>query len=487
MSTRSTSSSSPGAIDRGLGHWFEPPSLAAPLHCCVSAASLTEAGEARELVAVYHVDVTLGSARWTVCHRFSEFVAFYAKLGRDAPACRVIAHAAFACGALRGSLHRIRPKLIEERVVGLNAWLGEICSTLQFSSVVSEFLDVSSADMSAYKMPCRAGELITGQGCAGDEGRHSVVELQCSQCDMCTAGVMCTVCDVCTDPADEQQQQPSTPAEPPAAADATAAGSSWSAWLQPRSYFTDGEGGAYRAHSYSPDSVVTDPSNPRAPSPSKQEKTPQQVLISRSQTPQQQQQSQRQQRSQQQQQSQQQQSQQQQSQQHCCSYDRTAAALATDLCLLARQRGSATGGTPSLAEVRRFVDHCCLVDGVARGQPGRVLKRFPPTVMVCALTYVQRLRRTERGDPDAYVLAALLAEDGWQVALLVMLALVTKTYSDFADATVSNAVLCERRSGLRAGWPGCAAPRLARTELMLIRLLDFRTTVRTAEFFHASM
>ena len=64
-----------------------------------------------------------------------------------------------------------------------------------------------------------------------------------------------------------------------------------------------------------------------------------------------------------------------------------------------------------------------------------------------------------------------------------MLALVTKTYSDFADLLVANTVLCDPRSGLVAGWPQLTGQRLRKAEQRLLRLLDFRTTVRPAEFF----
>ena len=66
------------------------------------------------------------------------------------------------------------------------------------------------------------------------------------------------------------------------------------------------------------------------------------------------------------------------------------------------------------------------------------------------------------------------------MALLAALVLVTKTYSDFADTHVSNAVLCDRRSGLRQGWPLCTGPRISRAEHDLLQLLEFRTTVRAA-------
>ena len=171
----------------------------------------------------------------------------------------------------------------------------------------------------------------------------------------------------------------------------------------------------------------------------------------------------------------------------------------------------------SLAEARRFVEHCCLIHGAAHGQPGRVLARFHPTAMVCALTYLKRLAavteavaaapswttaptRAEVGDSGgaaaaaeaaaaqrlgerAELLASLLAGDGWQVALLATLVLVTKTYSDFAGCLVTNAVLCHKRSGLRAGWPLCTGARLVKAEHDLLHLLDFRTIVSTTELF----
>ena len=83
----------------------------------------------------------------------------------------------------------------------------------------------------------------------------------------------------------------------------------------------------------------------------------------------------------------------------------------------------------------------------------------------------------------AALLASLLAGDGWQVALLATLVLVTKTYSDFADCLVTNAVLCDKRSGLRAGWPLCTGARLRKAEHDLLHLLDFRTIVSTTELF----
>jgi hypothetical protein len=88
----------------------------------------------------------------------------------------------------------------------------------------------------------------------------------------------------------------------------------------------------------------------------------------------------------------------------------------------------------SAAEARRFVDHCCLVNGAAHGQPGRVLARFHPTVMVCALTYLKRLASMAEsaitaepssphkvGMPPAdgagtlALLSSLLEQDSWQV------------------------------------------------------------------------
>ena len=93
----------------------------------------------------------------------------------------------------------------------------------------------------------------------------------------------------------------------------------------------------------------------------------------------------------------------------------------------------------SAAEARRFVDHCCLVNGAAHGQPGRVLARFHPTVMVCALTYLKRLASMAEsaitaepssphkvGMPPAdgagtlALLSSLLEEDSWQVIALTV-------------------------------------------------------------------
>ena len=46
-----------------------------------------------------------------------------------------------------------------------------------------------------------------------------------------------------------------------------------------------------------------------------------------------------------------------------------------------------------------------------------------------------------------------------------------------------NAVLCHKRSGLRAGWPLCTGARLVNAEHDLLHLLDFRTIVSTTELF----
>ena len=97
--------------------------------------------------------------------------------------------------------------------------------------------------------------------------------------------------------------------------------------------------------------------------------------------------------------------------------------------------------------------------------------------LAAAAAAVEAAGATER------VLASLLAGDGWQVALLATLALVTKTYSDFADSEATNAVLCAHRSGLRAGWPLCTGARLRKAEHDLLALLDFRTTVSATELF----
>ena len=274
---------------------------------------------------------------------------------------------------------------------------------------------------------------------------------------------------------------------------------------------------------------------------------------------------------------------------HAYGYELTAEALAYQLCALTRLQRTQCGRSPcvghghghgqdldaalSVAEARRFVEHCCLIHGAAHGQPGRVLARFHPTVracalssspavtlaltvirtpepephahapphvssshpnpnpsrtrtphqvMVCALTYLKRLAAVTKTPPrkvappgaevgvcgsaaeaaggavsagaadmpgcdedgeGVALLASLLAGDGWQVALLATLVLVTKTYSDFADCLVTNAVLCDHRSGLRAGWPLCTGARLRRAEHDLLYLLDFRTTVSATELF----
>ena len=427
-------------------------SLAAPLRAQVVSATLHQTGSLETIVS-YSIELACGTRRWSVERRYSEFARLHSDLGHDAPNADIFA-LTHAYGPLLGFIatRRCLPELIEARLAALDEWLARACTALEFDSRLGHFLAMPCAEIDAFR------DWAQRRG-SGAEPRP---------CVLCSAGVPCEFSEEVSAARRDAANAP--PHE------ARAHGGNAKGVALPQ------EGFILPCIGCSPDSVI-------APAGQAAVAVPRALAALR----------------------------------HEHSYEPTAEALAHQLCALTRlhrmQRG---GGGPhgpsaplSLAEARRFVEHCCLIHGAAHGQPGRVLARFHPTVMVCALTYLKRLAavteavaaapswttaptRAEVGDSGgaaaaaeaaaaqklgerAELLASLLAGDGWQVALLATLVLVTKTYSDFAGCLVTNAVLCHKRSGLRAGWPLCTGARLVKAEHDLLQLLDFRTMVSTTE------
>ena len=433
-------------------------SLAAPLRAQVVSATLHQTGSLETIVS-YSIELACGTRRWSVERRYSEFARLHSDLGHDAPNADIFA-LTHAYGPLLGFIatRRCLPELIEARLAALDEWLARACAALEFDSRLGHFLAMPCAEIDAFR------DWAQRRG-SGAEPRP---------CVLCSAGVPCEFSEEVSAARRDAANAP--PHE------ARAHGGNAKGVALPQ------EGFILPCIGCSPDSVI-------APAGQAAVAAPRALAALR----------------------------------HEHSYEPTAEALAHQLCALTRlhrmQRG---GGGPhgpsaplSLAEARRFVEHCCLIHGASHGQPGRVLARFHPTAMVCALTYLKRLAavteavaaapswttaptRAEVGDSGgaaaaaaaaasaaaaqklgerAELLASLLAGDGWQVALLATLVLVTKTYSDFAGCLVTNAVLCHKRSGLRAGWPLCTGARLVKAEHDLLHLLDFRTIVSTTELF----
>ena len=433
-------------------------SLAAPLRAQVVSATLHQTGSLETIVS-YSIELACGTRRWSVERRYSEFARLHSDLGHDAPNADIFA-LTHAYGPLLGFIatRRCLPELIEARLAALDEWLARACAALEFDSRLGHFLAMPCAEIDAFR------DWAQRRG-SGAEPRP---------CVLCSAGVPCEF-------SEEVSAARRDAANAPPREACAHGGNAKGVALQHEGFILPCIG-------CSPDSVI-------APAGQAAVAAPRALAALR----------------------------------HEHSYEPTAEALAHQLCALTRlhrmQRG---GGGPhgpsaplSLAEARRFVEHCCLIHGAAHGQPGRVLARFHPTAMVCALTYLKRLAavteavaaapswttaptRAEVGDSGgaaaaaaaaasaaaaqklgerAELLASLLAGDGWQVALLATLVLVTKTYSDFAGCLVTNAVLCHKRSGLRAGWPLCTGARLVKAEHDLLHLLDFRTIVSTTELF----
>ena len=431
-------------------------SLAAPLRAQVVSATLHQTGSLETIVS-YSIELACGTRRWSVERRYSEFARLHSDLGHDAPNADIFAFT-HAYGPLLGFIatRRCLPELIEARLAALDEWLARACTALEFDSRLGHFLAMPCAEIDAFR------DWAQRRG-SGAEPRP---------CVLCSAGVPCEFSEEVSAARRDAANAP--PHE------ARAHGGNAKGVALPQ------EGFILPCIGCSPDSVI-------APAGQATVAAPRALAALR----------------------------------HEHSYEPTAEALAHQLCALTRlHRMQHGGGGPhgpsaplSLAEARRFVEHCCLIHGAAHGQPGRVLARFHPTAMVCALTYLKRLAavteavaaapswttaptRAEVGDSGgaaaaaaaaasaaaaqklgerAELLASLLAGDGWQVALLATLVLVTKTYSDFAGCLVTNAVLCHKRSGLRAGWPLCTGARLVKAEHDLLHLLDFRTIVSTTE------
>ena len=432
-------------------------SLAASLRAQVVSATLHQT-ESLETIVSYSIELACGPRRWSVERRYSEFARLHSDLGHDAPSADIFAFT-HAYGPMLGFIatRRYQPELIEARLTALDEWLARACTALEFDSRLGRFLAMPCAEIDAFR----------------DWAQRRENAAEPRPCVLCSAGVPCEFSEEVSAARRDAANAP--PHE------ARAHGGKAKGVVLPHEGYILPVG-------CSPDSVIAPASQAGVAAPCA-------LLALR----------------------------------HAHGYEPTAEALAHQLCALTRlqrtQHGGG-GGLPapsaplSLAQARRFVEHSCLIHGAAHGQPGRVLARFHPTVMVCALTYLKRLAavteaiaaappwRTaptgaevvgggsaataavsaaaaEKLGERAELLASLLAGDGWQVALLATLVLVTKTYSDFADCLVTNAVLCDKRSGLRAGWPLCTGARLVRAEHDLLHLLDFRTIVSTTELFDA--
>lgn len=425
-------------------------SLAAPLCAQVVSATLHQT-RSLETIVSYSIELACGTRRWSVERRYSEFARLHSDLGHDAPNADIFAFT-HAYGPLLGFIatKRCLPELIEARLAALDEWLARACTALQFDSRLGHFLAMPCAEIDAF--------------CDWAQRRGSGAEPR--PCVLCSAGVPCEFSEEVSAARRDAANAPPREVRAHAGGDAKRVALPHEGFILP-------------CIGCSPDSVI-------APAGQAAVAAPRALVALR----------------------------------HEHSYEPTAEALAHQLCALTRLQRMQPGGRGpdrpsaplSLAEARRFVEHCCLIHGAAHGQPGRVLARFHPTVMVCALTYLKRLAAVteavaaaptwaEVGDSGggavaaaavsaaaaqklgerAELLASLLAGDGWQVALLATLVLVTKTYSDFAGCLVTNAVLCDKRSGLRAGWPLCTGARLVKAEHDLLHLLDFRTIVSTTE------
>jgi hypothetical protein len=420
-------------------------SLAASLRAQVVSATLHQT-ESLETIVSYSIELACGPRRWSVERRYSEFARLHSDLGHDAPTADIFAFT-HAYGPMLGFIatRRYQPELVEARLTALDEWLTRACTALEFDSRLGRFLAMPCAEIDAFR----------------DWAQRREGAAEPRPCVLCSAGVPCEFSEEVSAARRDAANAPSP--------EARAHGGKAKGVALPH------EGYILRV-GCSPDSVI-------APAGQAGVAAPCALLALR----------------------------------HAHGYEPTAEALAHQLCALTRMQRTQHGGggglqgpsAPlSLAEARRFVEHCCLIHGAAHGQPGRVLARFHPTVMVCALTYLKRLAAVTKaptgaevgggGSPaaaavsaaaaeklgeGAELLASLLAGDGWQVALLATLVLVTKTYSDFADCLVTNAVLCDKRSGLRAGWPLCTGARLVKAEHDLLHLLDFRTIVSTTELF----
>ena len=115
-----------------------------------------------------------------------------------------------------------------------------------------------------------------------------------------------------------------------------------------------------------------------------------------------------------------------------------------------------------MVELLRLVDHLC--------PPGGGV--FHPAFVVSTAAYIDRLG----AEPQ---LAALLANDGWQLVLVCLLVIAAKSY---CDAPVKISSLCHSNSPFRHGWPALRASDVAAIESRLLHMLDWRTTVLLAEF-----
>ena len=140
-----------------------------------------------------------------------------------------------------------------------------------------------------------------------------------------------------------------------------------------------------------------------------------------------------------------------------------------------------------LGLVRRFVEHACA-------------GRFPPTLMVCACVYLERLaaklpksylcaREYEGGDEAVWrgggrsdtspVEGAAWHGDAWQVATLALICLASKMHSDVFE---SSTFLHGWGASVRAGWPLGSLRSLGEAERALLRMLEYRAVVYPAEF-----
>ena len=99
----------------------------------------------------------------------------------------------------------------------------------------------------------------------------------------------------------------------------------------------------------------------------------------------------------------------------------------------------------------------------------------------CVLT-TERPERLERAS-EAERVAALLwggwGRDQWQLVVVSLLCIATKTY---ADGFETAEMLDGWGASVRAGWPKGSHVALARSERALLKLLDYRTVISEAEF-----
>ena len=405
--------------------------------CSVSSAEIEASNDdGSGLYSVYLIDLVScdGLAQWTVRRRFSEFVALRAQLGGEAAYSlpSLPPHYAWWLGT--------DPRVVEERVASLGAFLQAALERWQFHSALLTFLDADD-----NLEPCWTG----------------------------TSAAVMRVCGTAVDPPPMMARHAAPPKVKPLA-EKRPSGSEEGACAEGKHALksalkTEGMVPAMSRdgpwHTVDLDEPPPQPASPvfhTPPSspPSKaltDHRSPDSVLEAPS-----------------------------------CSPARLSFSLvelrvpsyAEAADAYAALAHALLAPTCSVGLVRRFVEHLC--GGVVNGR-----LFFPPALIVCATCYLERLApqlplardvlsNEDADDETTDGPDGVDAEDNaWQRVVLGLLCLASKMNSDFFD---NRGFLYGWGGCVRAGWPSLSLRALGASVHTLLKMLDYRAIVTPEEF-----